>query len=112
MPASAFSRLACVFVAIAIASPVLAADAPSGDGWIDAITKPSQDVTLSFVRPGRVVTIKVKEGDEVQKGDVLAQQDDSEESKALALYKSKAEDMTQVERRRSLSSRVPMMRRI
>ena len=96
MPARAFSRLACIFVAIAFASPMLGADVPT-DGWIDAITRPSQDVTLSFVRPGRVVEIKVKEGDHVEKGQLLAQQDDSEESKALALYKSKAEDMTQVE---------------
>ena len=33
----------------------------------------------------------------MEKGDLLAQQDDSEEEKALALYMSKAEDMTQVD---------------
>ena len=97
MPARAFSRLACVIVAIAFTGPMLGADAPSSNGEIDAISKPSQDVTLSFVRPGPVVELKVKEGDHVEKGQLLAQQDDSEEIKALALYKSKAEDNTQVE---------------
>lgn len=83
-------------VAAAFACPALGADS-SSSGGIEAITKPSQDVTLSFVRPGRVVEILVKEGDHVEKGQLLARQDDSEELAALALYKSKAEDMTQVD---------------
>jgi len=97
MTARAINWLACLFLAACFIGPSFgAADAPASDPKpIDAITKPSQDVILSFVRPGRVVEILVKEGDHVQKGQLLAHQDDSEETKALAYYKSKAEDTTQ-----------------
>ncbi|HUO10551.1 MAG TPA: efflux RND transporter periplasmic adaptor subunit [Phycisphaerae bacterium] len=95
MPTRAFIRFFILPVAaLALSSMVRADTTPDG---IPAITKPSQDVILSFVRPGRVVEILVKEGEHVEKGQLLARQDDSEESKALALYKSKAEDMTQID---------------
>src|SRR5271154_4577645 len=99
MTARATNRLACLLLAACFIGPSFgAADAPAPDPKpIDAITKPSQDVILSFVRPGRVVEILIKEGDHVQKGQLLAHQDDSEEGKSLAYYQSKAEDTTQLE---------------
>jgi RND family efflux transporter MFP subunit len=95
MPTRLFTRFASVLIAAVALTSIVRADA-TPDG-ITSISKPSQDVILSFVRPGRVVEILVKEGDHVEKGQLLARQDDSEESKALALYQSKAEDMTQVD---------------
>jgi RND family efflux transporter MFP subunit len=95
MTARALNSLACLFVAAGLgASPVFGEGATDG---IPAFTKPSGDVVLSFARPGRVVEIVVKEGDQVEKGQQLARQDDSEESKVVELYKSKAEDATQVD---------------
>ena len=95
MTARAMKPLACLLFAICLSG--FSAQAEGPEGGIAAITKPSGDVVLSFVRPGRIVQILVKEGDHVAKGQLLARQDDSEESKALELYKSKAEDKTQVE---------------
>ena len=44
---------------------VLAAMGPAHAQGIEAITRPSEDVTLSFVRPGRIAAVLVKEGDDM-----------------------------------------------
>ncbi|MDY7010624.1 MAG: efflux RND transporter periplasmic adaptor subunit [Planctomycetota bacterium] len=66
------------------------------DGGVAAITRPSGDVTLSFVRPGRVMKILVKEGQTVKVGDVLVQQDNAAEQAQLAQLKAQAEDATRI----------------
>ncbi len=66
------------------------------DGGVGAITKPSGDVTLSFVRPGGVVKILVKEGDTVKVGQVLVKQDDDAEQAQLAQLKAQADDTIRV----------------
>ena len=76
---------------MAAATP--AAGAPKG---IQAVTKPSRDVTISFVHPGRVLNILVDVGEDVKAGQVLAQQDDAEERAALAIDESKANDETTI----------------
>ena len=58
---------------------------------IEAITRPSEDVTLSFVRPGRIGQVLVKEGDKVSSGQVLVKQDDSAELFQLKQLKSEAD---------------------
>lgn len=63
---------------------------------IRAFTKPSADVTLSFIQPGRVVDLPLKEGQTVKKGDLVAKQDDAMEQVKLAQATSQAEDTTQV----------------
>jgi HlyD family secretion protein len=63
---------------------------------IEAISRPSEDVTLSFVRPGRVAKVLVKEGDTVQQGQVLVAQDDEAEQVQAAQLKAQAEDTTKV----------------
>lgn len=84
--------LVVAFLAAAAAPlPSNGADAP-----IDAITKPSGDVTLSFVRPGRVAKVLVKEGDTVQAGQLLVQQDDEVERVQLRQLKALAENKTRV----------------
>lgn len=62
------------------------------DERIEAITKPSKDVILSFVRPGRVAEVLVKEGDKVKAGQVLVRLDDEAEQEQLAQLKADAED--------------------
>jgi len=63
---------------------------------IEAITAPSQDVTLSFVRPGHVGEIPVKEGDSVEAGQVLMQQDNEAELLQLEQMKAQADNDTRV----------------
>jgi len=64
---------------------------------IMAITKPSHDVTLTFVRAGAISEILVKEGDTVATGQILAKQDDREEQAALTYDRFKSEDRTRIE---------------
>ena len=63
---------------------------------IEAFTKPSSDATLSFVRPGRVAKVLVKEGDEVKAGQELIRLDDEAELAQLEQLKAQAEDEIRV----------------
>jgi len=68
-------------------------------GWaqgVEAITKPSQEVKLAFVRAGLLGKLMVKEGQIVKEGDVLVQQDDSAEQAQLEQLRAEAADMTRV----------------
>ena len=93
MAMQAFSRrlgcLACSLAAVGASADVC-------QGSIPAIALPSKDVTLSFVRPGRVAKILVKEGDAVKPGQVLVQLDDAAERIRLQKLKAQAEDDTAV----------------
>jgi len=72
---------------------LLAAAAPlAAQDKIEAVTKPSQDMVLSFVRPGQVAEVLVKEGDAVKAGQVLMRQDDKAELANMAQLKAQAED--------------------
>jgi len=51
---------------------------------VAAITTPSADRTLSFVKPGRIAQIKIEEGQTVMAGQVLVQLDDAVERASLA----------------------------
>ena len=55
----------------------LSTDGPGG------FTKPSEERNLSFSLPGKVVEVKVKEGQVVKKGELLAVQEDAVEQKEL-----------------------------
>src|SRR5262245_25915146 len=61
------------------------------------ITKTSDDRTISYVHTGRISEVKVKEGDSVSEGQLIAQQEDSVEQAALAAAKEEAEDTTELE---------------
>ena len=63
---------------------------------IEAVTRPSKDVTLSYTSSGRVVEVLVKDGDQVQVGQVLVRLDDTAEQVALAKLRAESEDVTQV----------------
>ncbi|MCK4625164.1 MAG: efflux RND transporter periplasmic adaptor subunit [Phycisphaerae bacterium] len=73
---------------------------PAGEvvaaGDIEAITKPSKDVTLSFVRPGQIAGVLVKDGQYVKPGQILVQLDDLAEQAQLAQLKAEAEDTTHI----------------
>jgi len=63
---------------------------------IRAITRPSNDVTLSFVRPGRIAKVLVAEGDDVKAGQELIRLDDESELAQLEQLQAQAEDDTRV----------------
>jgi HlyD family secretion protein len=71
----------------------------AGAAWaepIPAITKASDDVTLSYARNGRVAKILVKEGDTVKADQALVELDAREEAAQLAIDEAKAADQTRV----------------
>ena len=63
---------------------------------VRAITRPSADITLSFVQPGRIASVPFKEGHMVKAGEVLVRQDDAAEQVQLAQLKAQSEDVTQM----------------
>lgn len=66
-------------------------------GGIRAVTRPSADITLSFVQPGRIALIPFKEGDVVVVDQILVRQDDTAEEILLGQLKAQAEDTTQIQ---------------
>ncbi len=86
-------RAAAVIIAAILVSAVSTCASAQDVG---AITRPSEDVTLSFVRPGRIAEIQVKEGDVVKAGALVARQDDEAERAQLAQLKDQAEDTVRV----------------
>jgi RND family efflux transporter MFP subunit len=67
------------------------------DEGIMAVTIPSADVVLSFIQPGRIASVHVKEGDLVRENQVLVRQDSAAENEQLMMIKEESEDMTQIE---------------
>ena len=65
-------------------------------GGVRAITRPSADITASFVQPGRIAAVYVKEGDAVKTDQLLIQQDDAADQVQLAQLKAQSEDTTQI----------------
>lgn len=59
-----------------LAEEVVVDDVKNEGKGIDGVTRPVSDIELSFVQPGKIKYILVKEGDQVEPGDVLMQQDD------------------------------------
>jgi RND family efflux transporter MFP subunit len=72
---------------------------------VKAITAPSQDLTLSFTRAGRLDKVLVRQGQKVRAGELLAQLDDSVEQKQLALLKAKADNTTAIQNAQLKSQR-------
>ena len=67
-----FLVLSLVFLSLLFFTP----SSSAADG-IAAVTTPSADVTLSFTQPGLVAKVNVAQGDHVQEGQLLVQQDDA-----------------------------------
>jgi len=84
-----------VLIVVAGARPVCLADS------VEAITKPSGDAALSFVRAGRVTQVLVKPGEAVGAGQVLVQLDDRAERAHLAQLKAQSESTHKLEMARA-----------
>jgi RND family efflux transporter MFP subunit len=66
------------------------------DDETNAVTKPSEDYTLSFARAGLVAKILVKEGDAVKEGQLIVQQDDTAERAEADSLKVQAESTVRI----------------
>jgi RND family efflux transporter MFP subunit len=95
---------AMLLLAVAAALPLYAADVATSTSpkGFQAITKPSKDVTVSFVHPGRILQVLAAKGDEVKEGQLLAQQDDSEEQAAKESDRLAAESVVQIEAEKAI----------
>ncbi len=80
----------------ATAAVLLCAAATCAAEGIEAVTIPSKDVTLSFVRPGQIAKVLVKDGQQVKAGELLISQDDSAERVQLEQLRTQATDRTRV----------------
>ena len=77
---------------------LLALPGLSRAGGIVAFTRPSGDVTLSFVRAGRIASVSVREGDRVSAGKtLLVEQDNAAEKVQVDQLKARADDKTRIE---------------
>ncbi|MFC1765292.1 efflux RND transporter periplasmic adaptor subunit [Planctomycetota bacterium] len=74
-------------------------DAQMGEslGAMRAKTIPSADVTLSFVQPGRITDVLLKEGDAVQASQVVAKQDNTVEMVQLLQLQAESENITRID---------------
>jgi len=85
-------------VFLCLAAGVLAGGASAGmNGGIRAITRPSADITLSFVQPGRIAKVYFQEGDIVGAEQVLVQQDDGIERAQLAQIEAQSKNTSQIQ---------------
>lgn len=88
-------RFTLIALSLLMILPTQSSQAGAG-GAIRAVTRPSADITLSFVQPGRIAFLPFKEGDRVSADQVLIRQDDAAEQILLAQLKAQAEDTTQI----------------
>ncbi|MHC4294791.1 MAG: efflux RND transporter periplasmic adaptor subunit [Planctomycetota bacterium] len=64
---------------------------------IEAITRPSEDVTPAFITSGLVAKILVKEGEAVKAGQLLIQLDDAAEQARMEQLRAEVDDKIQIE---------------
>ena len=86
-----------ICVALLVIPQVTYSYNPVSDNGIKAVTRPSKDVTLSFVQSGQIAKVYVKQGDMVKSGQLLVKLDDSVEQAQLAQLKVQSEDTTRIE---------------
>jgi cobalt-zinc-cadmium efflux system membrane fusion protein len=90
------NKVLSLLLIVGIVFPALPIQADSEPG-IAAITVPSADITLSFVQPGRIAEIKIKEGQSVKAGQVLVQQDDAVQRANLAYLEAASQNMLNIQ---------------
>jgi RND family efflux transporter MFP subunit len=81
---------------LALTGAMIAGAATSQAQEIQAVTAPSADIALSFVVSGKVSEILVKEGDTVEKGELLASLDNEPEKIQVEQLKVQATDTTRI----------------
>jgi len=84
------------FAGIVAVVSLATAGPPHADRDVAAITRPSEDITLSSTLPVRVAKVLVKDGDTVKPGQTLVQLDDAAERIQLEQLKAQADDDTRI----------------
>lgn len=85
----------CFWVVCAVLLTVSGAS-PTNYSPIPAITAPSADVTLSFIQAGRIEGVLVKQGDHIEPGQLLVQQDDAIQNAQLAQAEALSKNTTPI----------------
>jgi RND family efflux transporter MFP subunit len=92
-----FKAMETLFLQILLISLLVFLPFQGSAAEIEAVTKPSADIELSFVRPGKIGEVLVKEGEAVKAGQLLARLDDKVEQIQLIQLKAKAANRTKIE---------------
>jgi RND family efflux transporter MFP subunit len=92
-----FKAMETLFLQILLISLLVFLPFQGSAAEIEAVTKPSADIELSFVRPGKIGEVLVKEGEAVKGGQLLARLDDKVEQIQLIQLKAKAANRTKIE---------------
>ncbi len=89
----------CFTVTAALSSLVLSLlpGAAAVAETVGAVTTPSADRTLSFIQPGLIAQVHVKQGDVVEAGQLLVQQDDGVERAQLAQIEAQSQNTSQIQ---------------
>lgn len=82
---------------IALASILLASSGAFAGTKVAAISRPSGDKTMAFVRPGQIAEFLVKEGDTVKPGQNLVRLNDEAEQIITQRLKAEAEDKIRIQ---------------
>lgn len=90
------SRLGSVFLAGVLFLALMSAPFSANAERLQGITTPNADVTLSFVVPGRVSDVLVKEGDTIEKDQLLVNLYDEPERIQSEQLKMLSEDRTKI----------------
>ncbi len=64
---------------------------------IETITRPSKEIILKFLMPGRIDEVLVKDGEQVTDGQLLVMMDDEAEQIQLKQIQAEAQDQTRVQ---------------
>ena len=80
-----------------LSAAVVAAGGRAVGDSIDASTRPNRDVYLSFTRPGQIAEVLVKDGQRVEKDQVLVRMDDEVERIRVESLKAEADNQVYVE---------------
>lgn len=80
----------------ALAAWLAIAPAGAAPEAVEAVTRPSIDITLSFLEAGKVERVHVKQGDRVTKGGWLVQLDAAPEIVRLEQLKGQAENLSKI----------------
>jgi RND family efflux transporter MFP subunit len=87
------NKLAASAAIALLATAAIAAEPPT----VPAISKPSEELKLSFQSPGIVKEVPVNEGDHVTAGQLLAKQDDREDQQAYNSMKLEADSTAKID---------------
>ncbi len=89
------------FVLVALLGSVWMPGRACAENVIETITKPSKEIILKFLMPGRIADVLVKDGEHVANDQLLIMMDDEAEQIKLQQIQAEAQDQTRVQAARA-----------